>query len=122
MFKKIVRHDDNLNFRDLLFQAQEFSEDRKQQIDYMKNKGTSQQYLLGLLTLTQIELANNPSLRTKDITLPQGTVEYLLRGILDAARHMQKDLPEGVYDTILGNLEPGILRSLSENTQLKKNK
>ncbi len=112
--KKIVRQDETNEFIDICTKAGEHSEDHIEQLEYYRLNGTKQQYLLGLLTVAQIEFSSNPLQRGNKVELTQGSFEYLMRGFLDTARHMQSDLPDGVYSTILGNIERVILKALED--------
>lgn len=124
MFKKekIVRQDNKTNYHDITEKAYHSApDDIIAQIEYVKENGTSQHYIMFLVSKAQVELSNYPTLRGKDMIFKQGTVEYLLRGILDALKHMQDNLPEGVFEYITGNLEPAMINILQEHKRISNN-
>ena len=100
MFNKIKRHDDDPAFKKIFFKARELTNDPIKQLKYVKENGNSQIYLMALVEIVQDVAIKSPG--ELEVTCTQ--LDLLFRGFTDAVRHMQ-DLPEGVYDTILGNIE-----------------
>jgi len=124
MFKKekIIRQDNKDDYNDITEKAYHSApDDIIAQIEYVKKNGTTQHYIMFLVSKAQVELSHYPTLRGNDMILKQGTVEYMLRGILDALRHMQDNLPEGVFEFITGNLEPAMINILHENKRISNN-
>ncbi|MCG8483104.1 MAG: hypothetical protein MJA31_07330 [Clostridia bacterium] len=112
--KKPVRHDDNESFQKLLFEARrKYKGDYLRQLQYMKEKGNKQSYIMGLLTIAQLDFSLSSN-HGKEIKFEVINLDYLYRGILDAVRHMQEDLPEGVYDYIQSGIETFVLKSLEQ--------
>ncbi len=110
--KKIIVHDLNPEFRDELFNAQnKHRDDLEKQIQYMETLANPQWELLGKIILLQNEYSIKASGKNEKIQLSAMEVEYFLRGFLDMARHMQADLPEGVYKYINRRIE-SVLKEL----------
>jgi hypothetical protein len=102
---EIIRQDENSEFRRILFEAQEkYPDDREKQIKHIESYRNEQFNLLGKITITQMEYSVE-ALKSKDIELDAMCIETMLRGILDMARHMQSDLPDGVYSYINNKIE-----------------
>lgn len=98
MFGKIVRQDEREEFRDLIISAQKkFPDDIENQIKYVEENGSKQDILLGKLTILQYAYALS---KKNKIELSSKEIELMLRAFLDAARHMQNKLPDGVYGYI----------------------
>lgn len=105
--KTIVRQDERQTCRELICNIQKQSDDLQEQLELIKEcDAASQDKMLAMLSLIQKEYATF-SLRPGEnmVEIPACTMEYFLRALLDMGRHMQSDLPEGVYDYILRNSE-----------------
>ncbi|MEC0392454.1 hypothetical protein, partial [Bacillus subtilis] len=48
------------------------------------------------------------------VVLSDGEIDCLMRGLGDALRHMQKDLPEGVYRYIKINIEDALEHAIKQ--------
>lgn len=107
MFKKkteITLRDFDEGVRESLFEAQEQSKDPLEQLLWVKNNQdlSYQQKIINMIDLVQ----NNFNLHDKtEIQLTDGHIDLLTRAFGDSLRHMQEDLPEGVYRYIYSNAE-----------------
>lgn len=107
MFKKnkgITHRDYDNGVRESLFEAQEQSKNPMEQFLWVKNNQelSYQQKIINMIDLVQM----NFSIRDNtEIKLTDGHIDLLTRAFGDSLRHMQEDLPEGVYRFIYSNTE-----------------
>lgn len=119
---KIVRHDENAGYKRLVCEAYEkYPNDKISQLEHVKNYGNAQYYSIMLLAIAQEELCL-PSTHSQVFQYDGSILDYLFRSYLDAVRHMQSNLPEGVYKYINGNLDTFILQTLKQTEANKDNK
>ncbi|MEK4448660.1 hypothetical protein N1I81_22760 [Bacillus sp. FSL M8-0052] len=105
--KAITYRDSDPGVQEALMKAQMQSDDPYDQFKWLKeNKElTSQQSVIGMVNLVQMNF--NVSQGEK-VVLNDGEIDWLMRGFSDALKHMQKDLPEGVYRYIKNNIEDAL--------------
>ncbi len=83
--------------------GEKFPDDPLKQLEYLSTNYNKKFKVMRMLQLAQ----NNLSLNGHgDIELYSGTLDWFVRGMLDAVAHMKDDLPDGVYGTINTNIEP----------------
>lgn len=82
---------------------EKFPKDPLRQIEYLGEKYGPKFKVMRMLELAQANLSIN---HKGDVELFAGTLDWFVRGTLDAVDHMQDDLPEGVYQYINTNIEP----------------
>lgn len=119
MFKKkkeVYRHSDEMDYRKLISKLeQDYPGETIEQIK--STKELDPRYtLMAMAELTSQELNRNQDAM---VTLSAGQLDYIYRAILDLATHTQKELPEGVYQYSLGNLN-GVTNFILE--KVKNNK
>lgn len=108
MFKKqkIERQDERKTYLDVVGKAQENGRNLEEQLKYLEVcQAAPQDKMLAIITLIQQEYAIYIVNHSGKVEIPVKSMEYFLRGLLDMARHMQSNLPDGVYDYILNNSE-----------------
>lgn len=115
MFKKkqeVVDLYRDKEYLDVIIESQKkFPGDPLSELDYLKKNSNVKHYTMRLIQLAQLELCNRPNLH-KNMEIYPGLVEYMLRAFCDAIGHMQKDLPEGVYDYILNKSDTFMLECI----------
>ena len=116
MFKnKITHRDEDRGVNNAIMESQKQSESPYEQFLWLKdNKDlTDQQTVHGMVELVQ----QNFNVHTgKKVSLTDGDIDVLMRGLKDALKHMQKDLPQGVYNYIRNNIEDTLEKVIKQHT------
>jgi hypothetical protein len=101
-----LRHDDDPAYRRLLSAAaRAHPGDPELQLAYVRRHGTRQHVLLALCEIAQYQAHHLP-FDGAPFAVNDAQLDCLWRALLDLARHLQPDLPDGVYGYMLDNLEP----------------
>ncbi len=82
---------------------EKFPDDPLNQIEYLFENYGPKFKVMRMLELAQFNLSINPN---GNVELFAGTLDWFIRGTLDAVDHMEDDLPDGVYEYINTNIEP----------------
>lgn len=100
---EIIDHTKDPKYAEAKRVAEEkFPDDPFKQLDYLSTNYSHKFKVMRMLQLAQ----NNLSLNGRgDVELYAGNLEWFARGMLDAVAHMQDDLPDGVYEFIITNIE-----------------
>ncbi|HEY8344263.1 MAG TPA: hypothetical protein VIL66_03625 [Bacillota bacterium] len=111
--KKIYQHlHQDKEYVDLFSQAQKHSDNPMEQIEYVRKQNVSKKHeLMFLIEMSQMYFANHPTL-SEPITFEPPAIENTLRGLMEAVNHMQKDLPDGVYEFILNRMDHFLIKCL----------
>lgn len=117
--KKITRRDFDKGVRESLFEAQEQSENPLEQLLWVKNNQelSHQQKIINMIDLVNMHFNLHENI---EIQLTDGHIDLLTRAFGDSLRHMQEDLPEGVYRYIYSNAErtlEEIMKQKYDNSQ-----
>lgn len=100
--KEIVRLDDNKNFKDISISINsKYPDEPLKQIEAWE-KQPYEYRVMGISSVVQNFLAHNLN---ESIELKSNQVEFLYRAFMDLSRHLQEDLPKGVYDYNYSNLK-----------------
>jgi len=104
---KIVMQDKTKEYMDVTWESLEkYPKDYKMQLKYVKENGTKQHYALWLANRLQYV----SSLKSgREIKIDGANIDLICRSLMDALRHMQSNLPEGVYGYITSKMEDSML-------------
>ena len=108
--KKITHRDKDEGVKEALIKAQQYSDDPVEQFLWLKNNTelSAQQKVINMVDLIQMNFNVHTN---KEIKLYDGHIDMLMRAFGDALRHMQEDLPSGVY-TYLKNKSEDTLEDI----------
>ncbi|ASK26247.1 hypothetical protein ABC970_22310 [Bacillus licheniformis] len=111
--KTITYRDSDPGVREALINAQMQSDDPYEQFKWLKENRelTNQQSVIGMVDLVQMNFNVHQG---EKVVLSDGEIDCLMRGLGDALRHMQKDLPEGVYRYIKINIEDALEHAIKQ--------
>lgn len=102
--KEIVRHTEDLRYKTATMEAEgKFPGDALNQLEFLLENYGPKYKVMRMLELAQQNLSIN---RNGNVELYAGTLDWFIRGTLDAVNHMQEDLPDGVYKYINTNMDP----------------
>lgn len=99
-----------------LFEPQRQSDVPYEQFKWLKESRdlTDQQCVIGMVNLVQMNFNVH---QEEKVVLSDGEIDCLMRGFADALRHMQEDLPEGVYHYINNNVEDALEHAIKQSVQ-----
>lgn len=107
--KEIIKNDYKEECVNLVAKAQEYSKSIEEQLEFVEkakfNSETKLNSKLILLQLYYAVLICEPEKKCNKVEISMQNIEYLLRSMLDMARHMQQNLPDGVYQYIEKNMD-----------------
>jgi len=109
--KNITYRDHDQGTKEALFEAQNKYNVASDQVEWLlQNKGySSQQRLFAIIYIVQHQYSMSNSRSGDKVELNPIQIDYMMRGIIDALRHMQDDLPKDVWRSIENNLENHLL-------------
>ncbi|MBG9812376.1 hypothetical protein ABD68_12450 [Bacillus endophyticus] len=118
--KEITYRDTDSGVREALIGAKNHSNSPYEQFLWLKNNKelSSQQSTIGMVELAQMNFNVH---KGETIHLNDGEVDYLMRGLGDALRHMQEDLPEGVWHYIKSHIEDSLEHAIKQSTKKASN-
>lgn len=97
--KEIIKHDRSDAYLKITSEAEKmYPNNILLQLSYIEANGTPQQYALALVWAAQ--KACVPHRDRMKLKVPASDMDFILRALTDSLRHMQEDLPDGVYDYI----------------------
>ncbi len=103
---RIIRHDDDPMYRSLRRAAYKaYPEDPAARLVVFQALGTPQQVLLALCELVQQQAHHLLLVEAEPFHVSSFEVDLLWRALLVLTRHLQNDLPDGLYAYLLENLE-----------------
>lgn len=114
--RKIAKLGKDKQYMDVTWAALEkYPKDYSMQLKYVKDHGTKQQYAFWMVDRLQ-DLSYLKS--GKKIEINCSDIELIFRSFKDSQKHMQPNLPEGVYNYIVNRMEDSILDIVNkiENT------
>lgn len=101
--KEIIRHDSSDAYLKITHEAENmYPNNVLMQLGYIEHNGTPQQYALALVSAAQ--KACVPHREITKLKIPASDMDFILRALTDSMRHMQEDLPDGVYDYIISKM------------------
>ncbi len=101
---EIIKHTRDPKYIDAKIEAEEkFPGDPLNQVEYLSDNYGPKFKVIRMLELAQFNLSIN---HKGNVELFAGTLDWFIRGALDAVDHMQDDLPDGVYQYIDKNISP----------------
>lgn len=119
---KIEYQDQRETFLKLVSEATENGTNLEEQLKYLEVcQAAPQDKMLAIITLIQDEYSTYAVNHSDNVEIPVTTIEYFLRGLLDMGRHMQSNLPDGVYVYILNKSED-FYNIVAKKTYEKENK
>ncbi|MDE4542272.1 hypothetical protein [Thermoanaerobacterium sp. R66] len=114
MISKIYKQDNDDEYLKMRKEAYDtFPEDYFKQLQYIAEKGNNKFYVMRLLEIVQYLYSLHDN-RIKDYTFNAFAIDCLYRGFLDSIRHMQKDLPDSIYESIKNNIQDFIEQSIKQ--------
>ncbi len=100
--KEIVRLDDTKEYKDIAISIRnKFPDNPLKQLEEWE-KQPSEYRVMGISEVVQHFLAHQQG---KSANLGAGQIELLYRSLLDLSRHLQENLPDGVYDYNYYNIQ-----------------
>lgn len=112
---RITYRDEDQGVNNAIMEAYKQSENPYEQFLWLKNNKnlTDQQSVHGMVDLVQ---QNFNAHTGKKVSLTDGEIDLIMRGFKDALKHMQKNLPQGVYNYIKYNIEDTLEKIIKDYT------
>lgn len=118
-----VRHIKTKEYIQLAMEAYEkFPEDKYKRLNYVKERGTKQDYLIYLLCILQSWACGNGcrlDLFEEDMRFNSCNIGGLFKALSLAVDYMKDDLPDEVYNYIIGKLSYYCEVALKDNFDFK---
>ncbi|MFD1443059.1 hypothetical protein ACFQ4V_04550 [Thermoactinomyces vulgaris] len=97
--RKITNHFDK-DYKEFTYQSRKSFDDPLMQYNHFKQQVEQHEHQYKYLAQFLAEIAQYEisSIRSKEITFTTDCVENMWRSVIDLLRHLEKDLPEGVYE------------------------
>lgn len=112
--QKIMMLDSNPEYIKLYSEAQEkFPDQPLNQLNYIKSKGNPQFTAIASAMIAQSVFVH-PARLKEDYVFSGSSLDYFYRGLLDAIRHLDEYLPDGVFQYICSKTESFVELSLKQ--------